>query len=86
MDEYGQDVDLEVDEDDLDRIDNISNNDEEIKGLIENNQAPTQGAIKRISTDDIEALEEGYEEENEEDELDGHYEEDFSSYDDSDDE
>ncbi|MBL7574416.1 DNA-directed RNA polymerase subunit beta [Peptoniphilus asaccharolyticus DSM 20463] len=85
LDEYGNDVDLEVDEDDLDRIDNISNNDEEIKELIENNQAPTQGAIKRISTDDIDALEEGYEE-NEEDELDGHYEEDLNSYDDSDDE
>ncbi|WP_210060268.1 DNA-directed RNA polymerase subunit beta [Peptoniphilus stercorisuis] len=53
LDENGREVDLQNDDEDLDRIDNVEQSDEDIKELIENTSAPTEGAIKKISSEDI---------------------------------
>ncbi|RVU53867.1 DNA-directed RNA polymerase subunit beta [Anaerosphaera multitolerans] len=82
LDDAGNEVDLQADEDDLDRIDSIGTEDkEEITELIENTQAPVQGSIRRISSDDIEDSEDDEIVEEEED-FDGSFEEDFVSLDD----
>ncbi|KXB70863.1 DNA-directed RNA polymerase subunit beta [Peptoniphilus sp. DNF00840] len=79
LDEKGNEVDLEVDEDDLTKIDNIDDNntksdDDELKELIEQTGTANIG-IRTISTDEVESFENSHFYEDE----DGDYEDDDES-------
>ena len=79
LDEKGNEVDLEVDEDELTKIDNIDDNntksdDDEIKELIEQTGTANIG-IRTISTDEVESFENSHFYEDE----DGDYEDDDES-------
>ncbi|EFI42007.1 DNA-directed RNA polymerase subunit beta [Peptoniphilus sp. oral taxon 386] len=78
LDDEGNEVDLQVDDDDLDKIDTIGNDSDEVKELIENNQAPTQGAVRKMSHDEDVNYDDDIEDE--EDEFEGTFEEDLSSF------
>lgn len=53
LDDDGKEVDLQNDDEDLDRIDNVEQDQKEINELIESAPAPT-GVIRRISSDEVE--------------------------------
>ncbi|WP_085876291.1 DNA-directed RNA polymerase subunit beta [Peptoniphilus vaginalis] len=79
LDEKGNEVDLEVDEDELTKIDNIDDNntksdDDELKELIEQTGTANIG-IRTISTDEVESFENSHFYEDE----DGDYEDDDES-------
>ena len=79
LDEKGNEVDLEVDEDELTKIDNIDDNntksdDDELKELIEQTGTANIG-IRTISTDEVESFENSHFYEDE----DGEYEDDDES-------
>lgn len=79
LDEKGNEVDLEVDEDELTKIDNIDDNntksdDDELKELIEQTGTANIG-IRTISTDEVESFESSHFYEDE----DGDYEDDDES-------
>ncbi|SHH64299.1 DNA-directed RNA polymerase subunit beta [Anaerosphaera aminiphila DSM 21120] len=82
LDDKGHEIDLQADDDDLDRIDSIGNETEEIAELIENTKAPVQGSIRRISSDDLGDSENDDDDVDEEEEFAGSFEEDIDSLDD----
>ncbi|WBW49802.1 DNA-directed RNA polymerase subunit beta [Peptoniphilus equinus] len=78
LDENGSEVDLKVDDEDLDKIDNVSKDKEDMKDLIES--APgTQSGIKKISGASIEEgdFEDDSDFDEDEDDMDGHHEVDL---------
>ncbi len=61
LDENGKPVDLEAEEDDLSRIDNISDeNEEDLKDLIETNGPNKTMGIRTISSEEIEDLDDNF--------------------------
>lgn len=86
LDENGNEVDLEVDEDELTKIDNIDDknteSEDDIKELIEHSSSNPTAGIRTISNDEVESFENShyYEDEDSDDEDD--YDDDDDSIDD----
>ena len=61
LDDDGNPVDLEAEEDDLSRIDAIEeDNEEDVRNLIETNTSNNNSAIRTISSEEAEALDESF--------------------------
>ncbi|MGF0096517.1 DNA-directed RNA polymerase subunit beta [Peptoniphilus sp. SGI.035] len=84
LDENGNEVDLEVDEDELTRIDNIDDkntrSDDDIKELIEHTGTANIG-IRTISTDEVESFENSHFYEDDEDDEEDYFDESDESED-----